>query len=252
MQDKIELLRKDLEGYRNSQLVASQLAQKICAGIRELMTEADAHALASDIFKEAGVSGHWHHPVIGFGPGTLKIKNLRSIALGRLLRRNRRITKGDLLMVDIAPIINGYPSDYTETRVFGQNGDLNGMINYTHDLANRIVEMIPRVRHANELWHWAKNTTRSETGYLLAHPPVIWLGHRIQKFPNGWPQSAGLRFIFLWMHFNGSFVSARNQHPMRGLWAIEPYILGSGRAAKWEELVYYDGTELIRLNPKKR
>ncbi len=215
------------------------------------MSEADVYDLASKVFRDAGVKSHWHHPVIGFGPGTLKIKNLRSIALARLLRHKRRIAKGDLLMVDIAPMINGYPSDYTETHVFGENTNFNDMINYTRDLANQIVDRIPQVKHANELWHWAKHNTHTQTQYVLAHPPVIWLGHRIQKFPNGWPESAALRFLFLWTHFKGNFISASNEHPMRGLWAIEPYILGSGRAAKWEELVYYDGTELIRLNPKR-
>lgn len=252
MKDKIELLRRDLDGYRNSQLVASQLAQKICAKIENSMSEADAHAVASEVFKDAGVTSHWHHPVIGFGPGTRKIRNLRSIALGRFMRRRRKISIGDLLMVDIAPIINGYPSDYTETHVFGENAALNDLIKYTRHLADRLVNKIPQVRRANDLWHWARRTTSSETGYELAHPPIIWLGHRIQKFPQGWPESAGLRFLFLWSHFEGSFVSATNEHPMRGLWAIEPYILGHNRAAKWEELVYYDGTELIRLNPGRK
>ena len=112
-------------------------------------------------------------------------------------------------MIDIAPVYNGYPADYTINHVMGSDPDLEALTAYARDVSIKIAG------HVKE-------------GMIVAD-----VFHRAQEFIGKNPDyNSGISTLYF--------------HVMNGLWTIEPYIMYKDRAAKFEQLVFI-GKETVIL-----
>lgn len=240
---------RDLAGFAAAERFARDLANEIADAAEPGMSEHDLAHLAKQRFRDAGIRRHWHIPVIGLGKGSAKLRNIRSLLAGDALARRRVLQADDVVYVDIAPIHEGYSSDYTVTRVAGRHPEREQLIAAGHDLALRIVERIGEHRDARGVWAWAVATASVDTRFELVEPPLVGLAHRIGVVPPTWPYvPEATTLAYLATRERGAFFGPRNRRPMDGFWTIEPYLVSpEGRAAKHEELIFVAGREVLRL-----
>jgi len=82
----------------------------IIAGKSEAQLNAEVCDLA---LQEFGIKNHWHKKIVRSGKNTL--------AIYRDDPPDRKLDKGDILFVDLGPIVEGYESDIGRTFVLGNN-----------------------------------------------------------------------------------------------------------------------------------
>lgn len=244
----MKLSTRDVEGFLRAQEYARSLAYRLAEALEPGMCEWDAYAVAREVFVREGAKRHWHLPYLGLGAGTRKLSSLPRLVGSVLVMGRTRLGPNDVAMVDIAPEHEGYPSDYTVTRVVGKRPDLEALVGFSRALAGQLVARLGEGMRPRECIRWTQAAAQ-RAGYGLGLPPLIQLGHRLERLPRGWPRFPESRLLYLVTRFRHPFLSARNREPLRGVWAVEPYVLGYARAAKHEELVLFDGDTLVRLNP---
>lgn len=143
-----------------------------------------------------------------------------------------------MVLIDIAPVYNDYPADYTTSHVFGSNPELEAFAAYAHDVSHRIAGHIVEGMVVADVFNWAKELIQKNPEYTLALPPLVSMGHRLCKIPPLWQKfpEAGLNYLLL--KTSGPFLTSGNHTTMSGLWVIEPYIVYKERACKFETLVF--------------
>ncbi len=236
--NEIDLSDKDLKGYLAARDFTRAIGEEIVNNIKVGMTEKEIEDAASRIFDKNGVKKHWHMPIIGVGEGSTKLRSAFALASSYFTGYTRILKENDIVLVDIAPIYNGYPADYTINHVMGSNPDLEALDSYAHEVSIKIAEHVKEGMVVADVFQWARKLIGLNPDYTLAYPPFISMGHRLcripalcQKFPE-----AGLNYLLFGT--NGSFIASGNNTMMNGLWIIEPYLIYKERAAKFEALVY--------------
>lgn len=244
-----QLSVEDLDALRAAQRVTRELCWAIVRRIEPGMREEDGYAVAREAFRERGLRTHWHLPYIGFGAGTTKLRSLPAL-LSSPLHGRRRLLADDMVMVDIAPEIEGVPSDYTVTAVVGTHSEREALCAFARETAQSLVELLAQGTDAAELMRAAQELVASRPGHRLGQVPVIHLGHRLERMPRWWPRVPESRLLYLMLDERPTFLNGRRAVPVRGMWMIEPYVLHAGRAAKHEEFVFVDDAgQVSTLNP---
>lgn len=244
--NRTELTDREMEGYLEARDFARGLGKDIVSSIRAGMTEKEIEDIAYDVFRTNGVKHHWHTPIIGAGEGSAKLKDLYSLASGYLARYSRILGENDMVLIDIAPVYNEYPSDYTICHVSGSNPDLEALAAYAQDISCRIARSVKQGVTVSDVFHRAQELI-ANSGYTLAYPPLISMGHRICRLPSPWQRLPEPGLSYLLLRARAPFIASGNNTPMSGLWVIEPYLTYKGRAAKFEALVFV-GKETIVLD----
>jgi len=119
---EIELSDKDLKGYIAARSFTRAIGDEIVSNIKVDMTEKEVEDVASRIFNKNGVKQHWHM---------------------------RILIENDIVLIDIAPVYNDYPADYTINHVMGSNPDLEALASYAHDISIKIAEHVKEGRDSN-------------------------------------------------------------------------------------------------------
>jgi Xaa-Pro aminopeptidase len=243
---EIELSDKDLKGYIAARSFTRAIGDEIVSNIKVGMTEKEVEEVASLVFNKNGVRQHWHMPIIGVCEGSTKLKSAYALASSYFTRNNRILMENDIVLIDIAPVYNGYPADYTINHVMGSNPDLEALAAYAHDVSIKIAEHVKKGMVVADVFHWAQERIGKNPDYTLAYPPFISMGHRLCKIPPIWQKfpEAGLNYLLF--KTNGPFITQGNNTLMNGLWTIEPYLMHKERAAKFEALVFI-GKETVIL-----
>lgn len=244
--NEIELSDKDLKGYLEARNFTRAIGAEIAGNIKLGMTEKEIEEAASLVFNKNGVKQHWHMPIIGVGEGSTKLKSVYALASSYFARYTRILRENDIVLIDIAPVYNGYPADYTINHVMGGNPDLEALVAYAHDVSLKIAGHVKEGMVVADVFHWAGELIGKNPDYTLAYPPFISMGHRICRIPLPWQKfpEAGLNYLLF--KTRGPFITSANNTMMNGLWTIEPYIIYKDRAAKFEQLVFI-GNETVIL-----
>ena len=145
----------DFRRYAIAQATAKRIAMQIAQQIEPGMTEADAYRLAEQSFQREGIRRHWHIPVIGLGEGTLKLRSLGALAHARITRGRRYAAPGDAVMIDIAPIVDGYPSDYTWSGALGTPSEA-AFATEAHKFAQSVVGQLAHTDVGSDIWRLAE------------------------------------------------------------------------------------------------
>ena len=231
---------EELKGYLDARGFAKQLGEEVAGKIQVGMSERDIEKLAGEVFRAHEVKQHWHMPVIGVGDGTSKLRNGLTLGAGFINRYFRKVEENDLVMIDIAPVHNGYPGDYTTMHIVGENPELEEFISYAREVAYEIAGNIKYNMPVKDVFKKGKEIIKTGQKYKLAFPPFISMGHRLCRIPSFWMRlpEPGLNYLLLGRR--SSFVKSGNKSIMKGLWVIEPYLLHNNRGAKFEVLLCVD------------
>lgn len=241
-----ELSDKDLKGYIAARGFTREIGDEIVKNLKVGMTEKEVEEVASGVFKKNGVKQHWHMPVIGVGEGSTKLKSAFDLASSYFTRHMRILREKDIVLIDIAPVYNGYPADYTISHVMGSNPDLEALAAYVHDVSLKIAGHVKDGTVVADVFRWAQELIGKNPEYTLAYPPFVSMGHRLCRIPPLWQELPESGLNYLLFKTRGPFITSGNNTMMNGLWTIEPYIMYKDRAAKFEQLVFI-GKETVIL-----
>ncbi|KCZ72612.1 Xaa-Pro aminopeptidase [Candidatus Methanoperedens nitroreducens] len=245
--NQTELTDRDLEGYLTARSFAKSLGKEIVNNIKVGMTERDVEDVASEVFHTNGVKQHWHMPIIGVGEGSTKLRNIYALASSYLTRDTRVLQENDIILIDIAPMYNDYPSDYTINHVVGHNPDLEALAAYAHDVSYQIVNYVDQDMVVADVFHWTEELIKANSDYTLVYPTLISMGHRLCRVPAFWQNFPEPGLTYLLLKVRWPFITSSNRTLMSGLWVIEPYLMHKERAAKFEALVFV-GEEPVVLD----
>lgn len=240
-----EFYDNDLQGYVEARRFAKALCKEIAGSIKAGMTEKDVEEAASGVFDAHEVKQHWHMPIIGVGEGSAKLRSTYALTSSFFTRYSRAVQENDIVLMDIAPVYKGYPSDYTAMHILGSNSELEALAAYAHDVSLKLAKYVNDKMAVADVFRYAKEYVRTTSDYTLAYPPFISMGHRICKIPPFWQNlpEPGLSYLFL--KTRAPFITSNNSELMDGLWVIEPYLMHKERAAKFETLVFVGKEPLI-------
>jgi Xaa-Pro aminopeptidase len=245
---EIELSGEDIKGYLEARSFAKAIGDEIIKNIKVGMTEKEVENVASEVFKKNGVKQHWHMPIIGVGEGSTKLKSAYALASSYFTRHTRILRENDIVLIDIAPVYNGYPADYTINHVMGSNPDLEALAAYARDVSIKIAGLVKEGMVVADVFRRAQEFIGKNPDYTLAYPPFISMGHRLCRIPPIWQKFPEPGLNYLLFKTSGPFIASGNNTLMNGLWTIEPYLIHKERAAKFEALVFI-GKETVILEP---
>src|SRR3989304_4275120 len=242
--NRTDLTDKELEGYLEARNFAKGAGKEIVSRIKTGMNEKEIEDIAYDVFRTSGIKQHWHMPVIGVGKGSTKLKDMYTLMSSYMTKHTRTLLENDIVLIDIAPVYNGYPADYTISHVTGSNPDLEALAAYAHDVSYMIAGQVNQGMVVADVFQHAKELIKAKPEYTLALPPLISMGHRLCRIPPLWQRfpEPGLTYLLL---RGRSFISSGNSAQMSGLWVIEPYLMYKERAAKFEGLVHVGEETMI-------
>lgn len=251
------------KGFDAGELVRFRELQKICFDIQAKMaSELEAglteRAVAQELFRRyraAGAGNFFHLPVVLFGartglPGQWGI--------GKFYPREVELKEGDAVILDGAPMFDGFMLDTSYSFAFGDNPAHDAMMG--HLLKQR--EAIRDAVNAGKTFLQVAEDVASDCaalGYEGVHEkhPGAVLGHRAIRVrgPQGWrlrgADGAALGWFLLKVAQSKFFARqsplwnrnpAGNHAPTDGLWMVEPHFSSGDFGAKWEEiLIIEDG-----------
>ncbi|MEM7184406.1 MAG: M24 family metallopeptidase [Spirochaetota bacterium] len=265
----------DLEKFKSVQRLAYEAVVEVRKQLVEGMTEKEAASLINEYVKKNGAGGFFHYGFAWFGDRTSftgfqrptllpsdLLEKMMPPHLGiEFMPSNRKLEKGMPVILDVAPIIDGYSADIGYSFAFGDNPEVDKAIMDLEIFRIEILEMVLAEKTLGEIYR-RTDAILEEMGYRNCHTiyPSGLLGHKVGKIPFTWlPPFKVLgfqiqTFVYLFTQMaeqtlNGSLTKSplwneeMETTPEVGLWAIEPHIGKGDIGVKWEEiLVVTDAT----------
>lgn len=257
----------DLRQFRRVQRLAYDCVQAVQPQLQVGMTEKDAVKLMRDWLHRQGVTEFFHDPFAWFGDRTA-FKGFW--ADHKFLPSSRRLEAGMKVILDIAPMIDGYSADIGYCFVQGDDTALDGMNRVLIQCRDQILADV-RARKTFQQIYRNVDALIESAGYANQHRryPHRVLGHRVARYqPNplnkvrwlgfGLPQYMGL-MTRQWAskafpsHFHSPLWNDGRESahaPFPGLWAVEPHISlpDQSLGTKWEEILVITETDAYWLD----
>lgn len=242
----------DVTGFRHAQGLAFGCAQAVASEMRPGWTEARAGKWMIDWLYGHGVKAMLHKPIAVFHEKTLAPDG----EWGPVTRgTGATLRDDDVVILDCAPIVDGYTGDIAYTVSVGENPELTKAQDFLTALRERIPAHFADKTLAADVFEWVDDEIR-DAGYgnAAAGYPNHVLGHRVYHHgPIGrnlkpfLPETV-VGYVPSWhgLGFLGTTVSRllfpevlgpQHTAPKTGIWAIEPHIRANGFGAKFEELL---------------
>jgi len=256
----------DLQGFTNIQRLAYKAVTEVASLIQEGWTEQQAADLVGQYLRDSGVKAFFHEPYAWFGDRT-RFDGIRRKHYGDFNPTYRRLKSDDVVILDVAPILDGYTGDIGYTFSLQKNPELEEAKKFLLKLRKFIpayfdLVIFPSplrgegVRRAGEgdmnsgrdIWRKIEDDIQ-DAGYDNIHKiyPFHVLGHRLRRVPfSGSALATPLRFSlhsFYSILSHGMFpelLGPDHRGSLKGLWAIEPHIGGKNFGAKFEEILIID------------
>lgn len=207
--NEIELLDKDLKGYLEARNFTRAIGEEIVKNIKVGMTEKEIEEVATLVFDKNCVKQHWHMLIIGVGEGSTKLKSVYSLASSYFTRHTRILRENDIVLIDIAPVYNGYPADYTINHVMGSDPDLVALTAYAL-VSIKIAGHVKEGMIVADVFHRAQEFIGKNPDYTLVYPPFISMGHRLCRIPPIWQKFPEPGLNYLLFKTRGPFITSRN------------------------------------------
>jgi len=235
----------ELARFRRAQRLAFECATRVEAEAREGMTERDLAARLGALLAEAGVRHLFHAPMAWVGERTELGDGWSETDF---MPTDRRHEAGLPVILDVAPIVDGFVADVAYTFAVGPCPELDATLD---DLAV-LRALVPRAIRAGLTLadtYALVGDLLAERGYAARHAryPLGILGHRVARLAPGagdgsFPGAFGpAALVFLGADggpsplWNGSAACVRRPEP--GVWAVEPHLGRGGVGAKLEEIL---------------
>ncbi len=240
----------ELDQFRRLQRTCFQIQETLAGELQEGVTEKE---VAEELFRRyhaAGAGNFFHLPVALFGERT-GLPGKWGIV--KFFPRDIALKDGDAVILDGAPLFDGFMVDTSYSFCFGHDQDHDAMMGHLLDQRGKIKAAV----NAGQSFSAIAEQVRSDgaaLGYESAHEkhPGEVLGHRALRVrgPQGWRLrgSDGASLSWFLMKIGQSKYLA-NQSPLwnrsdasdhaptDGLWMVEPHFANGRFGAKWEEIL---------------
>jgi Xaa-Pro aminopeptidase len=258
-----------IAGIANAQRVARSAILTVAERVRPGDTERSACARIEHELALAGVE-HWlHTPYAWWGERTRF--DWQGTWETNALPTERRLEPGEAFILDVAPIVGGFPADFAYSGLAGAGASSAEAT--PHDDLLRALTAVKR-----DLVAWAAPGASASAvcqcveeaiglqGIDVIHTryPANVLAHTLEGFPN-WSSSAprvgtGFQLPLLLTYATGivlhhlagapyPFLRAGAPGRARGLYAVEPHVGKARYGAKFESVLLIDGDETRWLDP---
>jgi len=241
--------------FRTLQRHVYATLEEVASTFRPGLTEKDATRALRRALKAQGAQTYFHVPVALFGERTTYPGDFGELGA---LPTDRVLEDGDALIVDAAPIFDGYTIDcsYAVPRAQADTA--------TFDEADALLQRCRQVLLERAREHANMRTVAKEIDALIrdagfdnCHKKHIGkvLAHRVTRSVGGWLGGAqvwGLSPLPVSYFFAYSFVSGNgyadftpnwndtrqsNCRMQPGLWAVEPHVARGATGSKFEEIL---------------
>ena len=247
-----------LSRFRDLQRMSFAILEETAAGLAGGETEKETAHILVKRYREAGAGSFFHLPVVLFGERTALPGKW---PVGKFFPKAKTLEPGDSVILDAAPLFDGYLVDTSYSFCFGQNNDHLEMMQHLAQYR----ESVPRALNKGDTFKQIAEQvvkTMAAAGYEPAHTkhPGEVLGHRAIKTPKlpfqlrlqgfdavslSWfklKDSMAMKGLGrkspLW---NGLRASDHQAHD--GLWLVEPHAGFGAVGAKWEEILVVENGE---------
>ena len=251
---------EELQAFRSTQKLAYDCVRAVEKQLKAGMTEREACALMKDDLRKRGVTQFFHEPFAWFGDRTA----LRGFGPDTdFLPTDRKLETGMPVVLDIAPIRNGYAADIGYSTSFGRNADVEAMQHALMECRDFILKSVRARKPFRQIYreldgviarHGFLNVHRIYPKRVLAHRVFRYERSPVQRFLQrfrvmgfGLPtylyvlgRSTVARMFPRWMNSPLWNDGPESDHPpLPGLWAVEPHIatIDCSAGAKWEEIL---------------
>jgi hypothetical protein len=203
-------------------------------------------------YRASGAGSFFHLPVVLFGERTALPGDW---ALGNFFPRTRALQSGDSVILDAAPLFDGFLVDTSYSFCFGESTIHREMMIHLSQYRDSVVDAVNRGDSFKTIAEDVSVTLKA-AGYEPVHTkhPGEVLGHRAIKAPNLPFQlrMQGFDAISLsWFKLQDSLAMKglgnksplwntlrSSEHPPHdGLWLVEPHAGCGAVGAKWEEIL---------------
>lgn len=246
---------RELARFRDVQRLAYACVEQVGAQLEAGMTEKDAVTLMEAWLRESGVTTFFHKPFAWFGDRTAFAGFWNDF---QFFPTNRKLEHGMPVILDVAPLVDGYVADIGWSTFFGEESPEYKQLK--RDLiAYRalILDGVKAGRTFRDIYQDV-DALIARQGYVSAHRkyPQRVLAHRVAKIEESWWTNRHLFGFgldqFTWLVPQGlraRLNPAQNESPLwndgiesdhkpqPGVWAVEPHLDCHGIGAKWEEIL---------------
>jgi Xaa-Pro aminopeptidase len=238
---------QDLDGFLYTQRLAYRCVQEIASMLRPGQSEKQVCHLMDQWQRDNGVKNFLHRPFAWFGDRS-RFDGCPNYSY--FLPSNRILKEGDVVILDTAPVVNGYPADIGYALQVGEKSEsflksIDALKTYRKELPALFEG---RVNSGEAIYNIVEQwLADGDYDNIHAKYPLGVLGHRLHKMIDG--AVPGLLLPFSWQFYwsvlsRGAFSETLgNFHAgeLDGLWAIEPHlgIRGPVRfGVKFEEMLW--------------
>jgi hypothetical protein len=240
----------DVEGFLRAQKLGYACAVEIGRQIQEGWTEQRVAKTMDTYLEDHGVRSFFHRSLCWVADrarfeGFEEARFLPQVAsYTHFLPTKRAIRPHDVVILDTAPLYEGYTGDIGYTTSLGENQELAKARRFLADLRTKIAGWFDSSAPTREIWRNTDAEIR-RAGYDNRYTlyPFSVLGHRLHPIPlSGLPgvtkplsiQAMASLARHRWFpDLLGPFHEGAKQ----GFWAIEPHLGGLGFGAKFEEIL---------------
>ena len=242
----------ELNWFRDLQRASFRILETMAASLSEGQTEKEVARALVRAYRDAGASGFFHLPVALFGDRTALPGNW---SLGKFFPKDKALERGDSVILDAAPLFDGYLVDTSYSFCFGENETHAQMMRNLGTFRTKVCDAVNAGATFKEI---ADSVLADfETfGYAPAHSkhPGAVLGHRAVKtvrLPFTWRLNGFDGLSLSWFGLKDKLAtsglgrrsplwnsSAASDHkPHDGLWLVEPHAGLGPVGAKWEDIL---------------
>lgn len=242
----------ELAHFRVLQQRSFAILEQTAADLREGQSEKEIGRLLVKRYRAAGATAFFHLPVVLYGDRTALPGNW---SIGKFYPKERGLTPGDSVILDAAPLFDGYLVDTSYSFCFGENADHRAMMQHLSGYRETVLAAVNQGRSFRAIAREVAAGLRA-AGYdpvHVKHPGEV-LGHRAVKtanLPLRWRLKGFDGMSLSWFIAKGEAArrgigresplwneQASSDHPPHdGLWLVEPHAGAGPVGAKWEEIL---------------
>jgi hypothetical protein len=241
---------RELDRFRSLQQTCFGIQTELAGELEEGVSEKEVAGELFNRYRKAGAGNFFHLPVALFGERTGLPGRW---GLGKFYPRDVKLKSGDAVILDGAPLFDGFMLDTSYSFSFGSNSKHDEMMRALLEQRTKIRDAVNRNLPFSEIAQGVADDCEA-LGYEGVHEkhPGEVLGHRAVRVrgPQGWRLRGSDGASLSWFLMKSAQAkhlprqsplwnrNATSDHaPTDGLWLVEPHFAIAEFGAKWEEIL---------------
>ena len=262
-----DLRKSYVKGVAEAQRVAREAVLSVAQTVKPGESERQVCGRLEREFRKARIA-HWlHTPYAWWGERTCFA--WRGLWETNALPSERVLLEGEAFILDAAPIVAGFPSDFAISGCAGSGAashlEHRALLDQLTTIKSQILSWVKEEAGTAGLCASVEGAIRAAAMEVVhTRYPAQVLGHTLEGFPN-WSSGAprvgtGFQLPLLLTYATGivlhhlagtpyPFLNAGAPGRPRGLYAVEPHLGKGPLGAKFESVLLVDGDETRWLDP---